>query len=147
VGPGFCHFAFFSVCMPELNRYSWSLTLPIHKATRLRDGRSGLSVFDFWRGLGIFLFTTASRPALGPTQLPIQWVLAFLSPGLKLKSRLHLAPRLLRGTIPPLHHTHSRRCAYLSTGTTLPYYNVIISSTLDNIKAMIFRVVQWQASG
>jgi len=24
--------------------------------------------------LGIFLFTTASRPALGPTQPPIQWV-------------------------------------------------------------------------
>jgi hypothetical protein len=24
--------------------------------------------------LGIFLFTIVSRPALGPTQLPIQWV-------------------------------------------------------------------------
>jgi hypothetical protein len=31
------------------------------------------------QGLGIFLFTTASRPALGPTQPPIQWVLGSLS--------------------------------------------------------------------
>jgi hypothetical protein len=27
-------------------------------------------VFDFWQGLGIFLFITASRPALGLTQPP-----------------------------------------------------------------------------
>jgi hypothetical protein len=31
------------------------------------------------RGLGVFLFTTASRSALGPTRLPIQWVLGALS--------------------------------------------------------------------
>jgi hypothetical protein len=30
--------------------------------------------FKSWPGLGIFLFTTAYRPALGTTQLPIQWV-------------------------------------------------------------------------
>jgi hypothetical protein len=35
--------------------------------------------FDCRRGLGIFLFTTASRMALGPTQPPIQWVPGFLS--------------------------------------------------------------------
>jgi hypothetical protein len=34
----------------------------------------GVLVFDFRRGLGIFLFTTASRTALGPTQPPIQYV-------------------------------------------------------------------------
>jgi hypothetical protein len=33
------------------------------------------------RELGIFLFTTASRTALGPTQLPIQWVPGALSLG------------------------------------------------------------------
>jgi hypothetical protein len=38
-------------------------------------------------GLGIFLFTTASRTALGPTQPPIQWVLEALSLGVKRPGR------------------------------------------------------------
>jgi hypothetical protein len=37
----------------------------------LWTGRLG---FDSWQGLGIFLFNTMSRLALGPTQPPIQWV-------------------------------------------------------------------------
>jgi hypothetical protein len=39
----------------------------------------GVLGFDSRRGLGIFLFTTASRTALEPTQPPIQWVLGALS--------------------------------------------------------------------
>jgi hypothetical protein len=35
--------------------------------------------FDSRRGLGIFLFNTASRTATGPTQPPIQWVPGALS--------------------------------------------------------------------
>jgi hypothetical protein len=31
----------------------------------------------------MFLFSTASRPALGPTQPPTQWVPEALSPGVK----------------------------------------------------------------
>jgi hypothetical protein len=64
--------------------------------------------FKSRKGLGIFLFTTASRPALGSTQPPIQWVPGALSlgcrgPGAKLTTHLHLAPRSrMRGAIPPL---------------------------------------------
>jgi hypothetical protein len=39
--------------------------------------------FDSRRGLGIILFTTASKTALGPTQSPIRWILGALSLGLK----------------------------------------------------------------
>jgi hypothetical protein len=38
-------------------------------------------------GLGIFLFTTASRTALGPTQPPIRWVPGALSLGVKRPGR------------------------------------------------------------
>jgi len=37
--------------------------------------------FESLQGLGIFLFTTMSRPALGPIQPPIQWVPGALSLG------------------------------------------------------------------
>jgi len=43
----------------------------------------GVREFDSRRELGIFLFSTASRPALGPTQPPFQWTPAALSPGVK----------------------------------------------------------------
>jgi hypothetical protein len=39
--------------------------------------------FESRQDLGIFLFTTASRPASGPTQPPIQWVPGALSFGVK----------------------------------------------------------------
>jgi hypothetical protein len=38
-------------------------------------------------GLGIFLYTTASRTALEPIQLPIQWVPGVLSLGVKRRGR------------------------------------------------------------
>jgi hypothetical protein len=47
----------------------------------------GVLGFDSRRGLGIFLFTTASRPALGPTKPPIQWIPGVLSLGVKWPGR------------------------------------------------------------
>jgi hypothetical protein len=47
----------------------------------------GVLGFDFRRGLGIFLFTTVSRTALGPTQPPMQWVPGALSLGVKRPER------------------------------------------------------------
>jgi hypothetical protein len=43
----------------------------------------GVLGFDSRRGLGIFLFTTAPRTALGPSQPPIQWIPGALSLGVK----------------------------------------------------------------
>jgi hypothetical protein len=43
--------------------------------------------FDSRGGLRIFLFTTACRTAMGPTQPPIQWVPGFLSLGVKRPGR------------------------------------------------------------
>jgi hypothetical protein len=45
--------------------------------------RAGLPTVRARQGLRIFLFTTASRPALEPTQPPIQWVPVALSLGVK----------------------------------------------------------------
>jgi hypothetical protein len=46
-----------------------------------------LDGFEFRHGLEIFLFTTASRPALEPTQPPIHWVPGTLSLGVKRPGR------------------------------------------------------------
>jgi hypothetical protein len=62
----------------------------------------------------------ASRPALGPTQPPIQWVPGVLSPGVKhgrgvtLTTHPHIVPRL-KGAVPPLPP-----CAFVAcSGTAL----------------------------
>jgi hypothetical protein len=43
----------------------------------------GVLGFDSRRRLGIFLFTTASRTEMGPTQPPNQWVPGAISLGVK----------------------------------------------------------------
>jgi hypothetical protein len=50
---------------------------------RLRAGRPGDRGSIPGRGEMIFPLACASRPALGPTQPPVQWVPGILSPGLK----------------------------------------------------------------
>jgi hypothetical protein len=80
----------------------------------LQAERSG---FDSRQGEEIFLFSTASRPALGPTQPPIQWVPGGLSVGVKRLGREadHSHPSSAEvkngGAIPPLLHVSSWRSA------------------------------------
>jgi hypothetical protein len=45
------------------------------------------SGFDSWHGQEIFLFSIVSRPALRPTQPPMQWLLGALSLGIKQQRR------------------------------------------------------------
>jgi hypothetical protein len=45
--------------------------------------RAGWLGFDSRQGLAIFLFTATSRPVLGPTHPPIQWVPGALSLGVR----------------------------------------------------------------
>jgi hypothetical protein len=61
-------------------KYARSRGSSVGIATTLRAGRSG---FDSRQRLWIFLFASVSRPALGPTQPPIQWVPGPLSLGAK----------------------------------------------------------------
>jgi hypothetical protein len=73
----------------------------------------------------IFLLAPASRPALGPTQPPIEWVLGVLSPGVKhsqgvtLTTHPHLVPRLRMSR----SYTSSPPCASMAcSGTALLYF-------------------------
>jgi hypothetical protein len=55
----------------------------LHGFTDRMGWTIGVLGFDSLRGLGIFLFTTAIRTAVGPTQPPFQWVPGALSLGAK----------------------------------------------------------------
>jgi len=85
--------------------------------------------FDFQRGLGIFLFTTVSTPALKPTQPPIQWVSRALSLGVMQPGREadHSSPSTAKvKEFVELYSTYSKRLRVVilrktRTGTTLPY--------------------------
>jgi hypothetical protein len=78
----------------------------------LRAGRSGYRGSIPGRGERIFPLASVSRPALGPTQLPFQWVPGVLSPAVKrgrdltLTTYPHLVPRSCRSrryiSSPPL---------------------------------------------
>jgi hypothetical protein len=67
--------------------------------------------FDLLKGSEIFLYFTGSRPALGPTQPPMQWIRGASSSGVKWPVRAadHSPPSSIEmkngGAIPPLLHT------------------------------------------
>jgi hypothetical protein len=68
-----------------------------HSVLNLRFSFSGTALgygtddrgFESRQGLGIFLFTTASRSALGP----VQWISGARGRSVKLNTHLHLVPR------------------------------------------------------
>jgi hypothetical protein len=74
-------------------------------------------VFYSRQGEEISLFSTASRPGLGSTQPPIQWLPGALSPGMKRPEHEadHSTPSSAEvkndGDIPPLVHGFSWRGA------------------------------------
>jgi hypothetical protein len=78
-------------------KYTRSKLKLILRGLRTTGSRSG---FDPRQGQRIFPLACVSRPALGPTQPPIQWVPGVLSPGVKrgrgvaLTTHPHLVPRL-----------------------------------------------------
>jgi hypothetical protein len=77
---------------------SWN-RISCHHSVWLQTGRPGDWNWILDRGKRIFTLTSVSRPALGPTQPPVQWVPAVLSPGVKrdrgvtLTAHPHLVPR------------------------------------------------------
>jgi hypothetical protein len=61
-----------NICKNSYNT-SWQNQLKYYKVINRRDSSADDRGFEWRQGLGIFLFTmTVSRPALGPTQPPIQ---------------------------------------------------------------------------
>jgi hypothetical protein len=84
--------------------------------------------FESRQGLGIFLITTASRPALEPTQLPIEWVPGAPCLGVKRPGReADHSPPSSAEVKNAWHYTSTPQYAFMvwcsvkkSTGTTLP---------------------------
>jgi hypothetical protein len=102
--------------------------------------------FESRQGLGIFLFTAASRPDLRPTQAPIQWVPVALSLGIKRLGRE-------AGHSPPSSSEVKNAWSYSSalpiglhggvlnlknTGTNLPF--------MDNSPCPYFRICELSCS-
>jgi hypothetical protein len=97
-------------------------------------GRPG---FESRQAQELFLYSTGSRPALGPTQPPIQYVTSALSLGVKRPGseadHSHLVPKAK--TVELYLHSSIRFNSVvlhsLSTGTTLPFMSVLINPHND----------------
>jgi hypothetical protein len=89
---------------------------------------------------GVRLFSTAPRPALGPTQPPIQRVPVVLPPGIKrlgliLTTHLHLVPKVKNsGAIPPLPpHVFVVQCSIKHRDNYTFFYQKISKSSGDDL--------------
>jgi hypothetical protein len=85
--------------------------------------------FESRQELGIFLFTTASRPALGPTQPPIKWVSGALSLEVK-------RPGREAGHSPPSSEEVKNACSY----TSIPQYAFMAWCSVK-AQGQLYRVV------
>jgi hypothetical protein len=99
---------------------STGTTLTFNKHTESATGWTiGVLGFVSRRGLGIFLFTIASRPALGPTQPPTQWEPGALSLGVK---------RLVREAHhSPLSSAEVKECVELYLHSLKRLHGVVLS--------------------
>jgi hypothetical protein len=91
---------------------------------------TGWSGFDPRQGQRIFPLSSVFRPALGPTQPPLQWVPGVLSPGVKrgrgvmLTTHPHLLPRSwISRSYNPLPPSASMACS--GTALLLTFFNVV----------------------
>jgi hypothetical protein len=74
-------------CMWWVSRFIAILAFMPDALNKFNNYLSYLKFSMLRRGLGIFLFTTASRTSLGPTEPPIKWVPGALSLGVKRHGR------------------------------------------------------------
>jgi hypothetical protein len=95
-------------------------------------GRSGVLGFDSRLGLGILLFTTTSRTALGPTKPPIQWVPGVPSLGVKRPGREadHSPPSSAQ-------YTFIAWCSVKKTGTNLLTCTIFSSETTHKRSSIV----------
>jgi hypothetical protein len=79
----------------EVSHYEFGSPMPFYVKSRDSSVRIALGYgLDDWGSrvrspgrLGIFLFTTASRTSLGPSQLPVQWIPGAITLGVKRPGR------------------------------------------------------------
>jgi hypothetical protein len=98
-----------------------------HYSVWLRTGRPGFNPQQVQR---IFPLVSASRPALGPTQPPVQWVPGALSPGVKRGRGLMLTTHPL--PVPRLRKSRS----YTSCHQNAPLWSVTGPLTLSEVNMM-----------
>jgi hypothetical protein len=106
---------------------------------RLNDGAVGVPSLGRVKN---FLFSTSSRPVLGPTRPPIQWVPGALSPVIKgLGHEADHSPPTSAEVKKTWIYTSTTPYAFMAqcTGTTLPY----VSNTLCILRNLHEHLLQW----